>query len=235
MLRYVSACEHGSWHLMLHKKGEPETVRPYRFRCRSWRHKGECSKWRAAQDWTRIRDAMGRLDCWVYVVLTFKQSEWWDWRAQYQLACPYWSLMRKRLTREYGRIHYIQTWERHRKQGLHVNLLIGNEGIWYDCERNADEWQDDILRPMCLDIGFGQRTFAQCLRTDSEDQMAGYLTKLADELVGADNKCQVPFDAPPHFRRLRASRGLLDPPHKSDMTGYLVFHPDGEIGWKDPV
>jgi hypothetical protein len=55
--------------------------------------------------------------------------------------------------------------------------------------------------------------------------MAGYLVKLARELVGADNKSQIPWDAPPHFRRLRATRGLLPPVHKSGMCGYLVFTP----------
>lgn len=39
--------------------------------------------------------------------------------------------------------------------------------------------------------------------------MAGYLVKLARELTGSARKDQVPVDAPSHFRRLRASRGLL--------------------------
>lgn len=225
MMKYVAACEHGCWHLMLHPPGERSKVRPVPFRCRSWRHPGKCCEWKGAQDFVRVQEAIEKRDDWVYVVLTFAQSEWWDWRAQYRLAFPMWKIMHKRLIREYGKLQYVQTWERHRKQGIHVNLLIGNPAVHLACESDAKEWQEDVLVPMCLDIGFGNRTHAECLRGGSHASMAGYLTKLARELVGAGVKNQIPWDAPPHFRRLRASRGLLPPVYKSDMTGWLSFTP----------
>lgn len=202
MLKYVSACEHGNWHLIIHPPGKPEEACRVFYRCRSWRHPGPCCRWKGAQDFVRVRDAIGKRDFWVYVVLTFSQNEWPEWKDQYKWAYFYWSIMRKRLTREYGKIDYIQTWERHKKGGIHVNLLLGNEDIWHECDRDADEWQEDVLIPMAVDVGFGRITFAQTLRTDSEEQMAGYLVKLARELVGAEVKSQIPFDAPKHFRRL---------------------------------
>jgi hypothetical protein len=56
--------------------------------------------------------------------------------------------------------------------------------------------------------------------------MAGYLVKLARELTGAAVKDQVPVNAPSHFRRLRASQGLLPPPYKNpEITGALHLEP----------
>jgi len=63
------------------------------------------------------------------------------------------------------------------------------------------------------------------MRDNTSSGMAGYLTKLSRELVDANGKGQIPYDAPPHFRRLRASRGVLPKPHKSNLTGWLVTLP----------
>jgi hypothetical protein len=56
--------------------------------------------------------------------------------------------------------------------------------------------------------------------------MAGYLVKLAKELTGAQAKKgdQAPLHAPRHFRRIRASRGLLPAQAKGagEWTGALV-------------
>jgi hypothetical protein len=57
-----------------------------------------------------------------------------------------------------------------------------------------------------------------------QDAMCGYLVKTAKELIGAAGKNQIPINAPRHFRRLRASRGLLPPVHRNpDITGMMVF------------
>lgn len=189
--------------------------------------------WKGAQDWTRVRDAIATRKDWVYVVLTFAQGDWPNWFAQYREACPIWSKLRQRILRKYGKFDYIQTWERHAKKGIHCNLLIGNKPLWRAVKRNRRHWQWNVLRPMVRQCGFGKVTWVKAYKENTANAMAGYLTKLARELVGAGSKGQIPFDAPPHFRRLRASRGLLEPAHKSDMTGWLSFTPlvtdDGEV------
>lgn len=78
---------------------------------------------------------------------------------------------------------------------------------------------------MAVAVGFGFRTWVEPLRPGAELTLAGYLTKLSRELTGAGFKDQVPVNAPPHFRRLRASRKLLPKPfHRKGWTGILV-HP----------
>lgn len=228
-MRYVEACEHGNWHLMLTDECiEDAFAVPYK--CRSWRHPGDCCRWKGAQDFARVKQAIERFCNWSYLVLTFKQSEWWDWKEQYTLSCSMWSALRCRLRRKYGYFGYIQTWERHKKQGIHVNLLVTSDEMFASVSGNAMAFQRDILRPHACACGFGPRTWAEALRTGTSAGMAGYLTKLSRELVGADQKGQIPFDAPPHFRRLRASRGILPPVHKSNMSGWLVMAPMSENG-----
>lgn len=244
-MRYVGACEHGTWHLMTHPPGEPSKARPVPFRCRSWRHEGECRQWKGAQDFCRIRDAIEAHNNWVFVTLTFKQSEWWDWKEQYKLAWPLWSMLRLRLWRKYAKIPYIQIWERHKIQGIHAHVLITNAEMHADVE---DDWRkhgniadhkkrvDRILRDRqswhfrefidhCTAVGFGPRCFCRPMRGGTGKTMAGYFVKLASELTGAGEKNQIPIDAPPHFRRLRASPRLLPPVLKSGMSGYLVCKP----------
>lgn len=236
-MRYVEACEFQKWHLMLSKVLEDGEILPeeaYRYKCRSWRHAGECCKWKGQQDYARIAAAVETRDDWVYVVLTFAQQEWPDWKSQYVESYPYWSAMRLRLTRLIGKFPYIQTWERHRKDGIHVNILIGSaelrKGCYYALKKPFKEWRwfhDDIERNAKA-VGFGWVHWAQPMREGTHEGMAGYLTKLAKELTGASAKGQIPWDAPRHFRRLRASRGLLPPITKTGMIGRMVYckHPD---------
>lgn len=216
---------------MTYPEGEPDKARPCRFRCHSWRHAGECCEWKAAQDYNRIAEAVQNGKDWVFCVLTFAQSEWWDWMEQYRLSYRYWSKLRCRLRREYGSIRYIQTWERHKSKGIHVNLLIDNNLLARDCYQSYDKrdkkdrWHNDTLRDHAVACGFGPIHWAEPLRDGTGDKMSGYLVKCAKELVGAGGKGQIPYDAPPHFRRLRASRGVLPPVHSSGYSGYLVLKP----------
>lgn len=233
-MRYIRACEHGTWHLCLKEKGTSSgPVKRVPYRCRSWRHAGQCALWRGAQDWTRVRDALLSRDHWSYIVLTFRRREDVHWFGQYTQACSIWSKMRLRLRRAYGDIEYIQTWERFRAGGLHVNLVISNQAIAELVDDDWRKWRKQVLKPMAREVGFGHICWVERLRTHSEQAMAGYLTKLAKELTGTSAKSQVPYDAPPHFRRLRASQGLLPPILKSDLTGWISFTPlitdDGEI------
>lgn len=248
-LRYISACEHGLWHLMIHPKEDNSSPKPVIWKCRSWRHAGECRMYKGAQDFCRVRDAIEDWSHWVYVVLTFSQKEWWDWKAQYYCSAAYWSCLRLRLRRKYGKIPYIQTWERHKKQGIHANVLLTHweihQQVSLDYARNGgnhdaifqdkNSWVKAVLSPMAESCGFGPRCSAQPLSNNNNGAMANYLVKLATELTGAGVKNQIPVDAPPHFRRLRASPKLLPPVMRGDMSGYLVclpmerILPDGEI------
>lgn len=232
-MRYVDACEHGTWHLMLSEvadDGEILEEKPYQYRCRSWRHAGPCRAEKGAQDFKRIEHALLQRDDWSFCTLTFKQSEWWDWKEQYQQSCPMWSAVRCRLNRKYGKCPYIQTWERHKKGGLHVHINIASEQLCADCyyddtDQNSPFWANDFLRDAAVACGFGPRHWAEPLRMGTQERMSRYLVKVARELIDGGGKDQIPFDAPPHFRRLRASRGVLPPVDKGNWTGRMVFTP----------
>jgi len=177
-------------------------------------------------DWWRVREALKKRKDWVYCVLTFVQPDNDQLRFQtYLKAGKCWDLLRKKLTWRYDSVAYIQTWERHAKGGIHVNLLISNQGIFEECCFDRQSFEELYLAIVARECGFGWICHAEPLRTGSSEAMAGYLVKLAAELTGAGGKNQIPFDAPPHFRRLRASAKLLPPIRKSGLTGWLVNLP----------
>jgi len=222
--RYVTACERGDWHLKVWKVGDPFGVVTIPYRCKSWRHTGPCCLWKGAQDWVRVKEAIESRDRWVYVVVTFSQRDWDNWIDQYKYACVFWSKVHRRMERAYERVEYIQTWERHKEKGIHANVLLHNRWICDIVEENRMKWKKGFLEPTCVACGFGKISWVQSMRTGSARGMAGYMTKLARELVGANQKGQIPFDAPPHFRRLRATRGLLPKVVKSDeWTGAMQW------------
>jgi len=176
-------------------------------------------------DWYRVREGLTNRSDWVYVVLTFKQGSTEQERFEtYFLAGVCWDKVRKRLTRRYGRMEYVQTLERHKKGGCHLNVVIGNAAIGKAVDDNWRKWRREVMAPTAVACGFGPVVWVE--RCDEQSgRLAGYLTKLASELTGAMGKSQVPDDAPPHFRRIRASRGLLPPEPESDLTGKLVKVP----------
>lgn len=146
-----------------------------------------------------------------------------------------WSNLRKRICRKLRTtsLRYIQTWERHQRGGLHCNVTIEGEGIrellQYQTLKPMMDYDDmpfnTVLSPMAVECGWGPSLYMQAVGSGDGDAMAGYLVKLATELTGAGEKCQIPIDAPPHFRRLRASPGLLPPLNRSGKFGWLVFRP----------
>lgn len=77
------------------------------------------------------------------------------------------------------------------------------------------------IHDIAVQAGFGDHIWLEPVQ--DPDAVAGYLVKLSKELVGADQKSQVPDEeAPKHFRRLRSSRGLLPPVIKHpEYTGEL--------------
>lgn len=209
-IRYIEACRAGAWHLEVWPKGRPQDRILVPYCCCSWRHEGRCRHAKGAIDFCRIRDGLNSRKDWSYIVLTFAQGEGADVWGQYRRGVFLWSKLRKRMVREFGPIKYIQTWERFKKGGCHVNLVVSNSAL---CLRIAGnkwrEFRQKWLKPHAVACGFGYICWIESIR--SAEAMAGYMGKLSRELTGTGKGYQVPVDAPPHFRRIRASRGVLPP------------------------
>ncbi len=230
MLKYIRACACGAWSITTWLRLKPEQRRTVPFKCRSWRHEGECRQWKGAQDFVRCRDAMLTLDAWSYLVLTYKRFGKTPTADLFRAGCRQWDMLRKRLIREFGTIKYIQTWEVHKDKWPHVNIAISNVEISAMCvikTRDKDARRREgrahfrrIIRDHAAPCGFGYIGYLEAVHT--REKMAGYLTKLSRELTGAGAKSQVPVDAPKGFRRLRASVGLLEPAYTNpEVTGEL--------------
>lgn len=218
----VEACQGRVWHLHVWDPENPAgTSQHLPWACRSWRCQGECRRWKGAQDFARIAQAMEEREHWSYIVLGFAQADWKCVFDQYKAGLGMWAKLRKRFTRRWGKFAYIQTWERYQKGGAHLNLVVSSkalfEAIWQDYRPTRNLW----LEPNAVACGFGYRTWLEPVI--GEEGMAGYLGKLSRELTGAQNKSQVPDDAPHHFRRIRASRYTLPPTTHSELTGRIVF------------
>ena len=238
---YIQACKEGAWHLQVwDKAGDRTSAKRIPFRCRSWRHEGACREWCGACDFVRCSEAIASRQHWSFLTLTFKHREWKRHRLDLLFRFGYyaWSALRKRLYRECGRIWYIQTWEIHKSQYPHCHVAISNENV----RRHADEcylwesvygnvatpWKRNWLEPAVEQVGFGNVCDLRPIWDGSG--VAGYLAKLARELTGAGTKHQVPINAPRHFRRLRASKGLLPKRLKDEhITGALVKLPIDEL------
>jgi len=222
MLRYVEACRCGRWHLRVWPKDGSKPPWAVPFSCRSWRCQGDCRQWKGAQDFVRIREAIKKREDWVYVVLTYPHNDWPNQQELYRCGVTHWAALQRRFRRRWGDLAYIQTWERHKTGWPHVNVLIGNAEFY---KATIEDWREvkrDWLEPNAVAVGFGFRAWIEPMK--NLGKMANYLVKRAAELTGAGPKNQIPTNAPPHFRRIRASRGLLPPPAKNpDITGYLCF------------
>lgn len=222
--RYVQACRAGSWHLKLWPKETGKAVLiPYC--CCSWRHEGHCRHAKGALDFCRIRDAIKTRKDWTYLVLTFDPAFWPSAWQQCKQGVVLWSRLRKRLTREFGPIQYVQTWECHKSGLMHVNVLVGNKKLHALCSNGGwREFRQRWLKPAAVEVGFGFVCWVEPMR--KKGGMAGYLVKLARELTGGGKDYQIPVDSPRHFRRLRASRGLLPPVETTgEWSGFLVSGP----------
>lgn len=224
---YVRACQEQAWHLRLTKRDGSEPVPlllPYK--CHSWRHAGECREWCGACDFTRVSEAIELRNDWSYMVLTYPQRDWprSRMRALFKFGVVAWSRLRKRIVRDMGPIVYVQTWEVHQSLYPHCNILIGNKLLQDRAKaymRGNRVWKETWLEPALVECGFGSVSYLATMR--NPNAMAGYLIKLAKELTGGSVKNQLPLNAPMHFRRLRASRGLLPPRASSpDYTGGIV-------------
>jgi len=235
-MRYIRACQEGAWTLSLHRRDDPEDKLLVRFRCRSWRHEGDCRRWKGAQDFARIRQGLSaRKTGKVYAVLTLDQRKYnGDLWAAYRGLLTRWASLRKRMTRAFGKVEYVCLVEQHRNGFPHLNLIIVNERLAAACAGTG--WKSvrrGWLEPNAVACGFGFRTWIEPVR--DEEAIAGYAVKLLghQEVVDEVSKTlQVPTKAPKHFRRLRASRGFLPPPYKNDeYTGQLIMETVEDLEW----
>lgn len=219
---YVDACDQCAWHLQTWRKDGDGEISYFPYKCRSWRHEGECRLWRGAQDFVRIRAGMEKEHFWSHVTLTFRQRNQDLSSKVFRLCLKSWSKLRKRIIRAYGDIRYIQTWEVHRSGWPHVHIALNNEELYLSKKKHPRTLFNDHLADHAGDCGFGPIGWLEPLR--DQTAFAGYLCKLARELTGSGKSYQIPVNAPSHFRRIRASVRLLPPPHKDpDITGVLRF------------
>ena len=183
---------------------------------------------------------------WLYVVLTFDPKGFPDQFAAFKEAGGCWNnSLREALRHRVGKVDYLQTWETTRGGWPHVNLILAGDGLRQFVEAQGVELVEHRgrargparrclfprgfrrwLRDAAVRAGFGPVSWCEVLAPGAGDAMAGYLVKLAKELTGAQAKKgdQSPLHAPRHFRRIRASRGLLPAAQKGggEWTGALV-------------
>lgn len=226
---YVTACQQSAWSIETWPVDQPEERVSHTFRCRSWRCQGECRQWKGAQDFARIKIAMESREHWCHMVMTYRHGAGQPTAKTFRECVLHWSKFRKRLTREYGEIKYIQTWEVHRSLWPHCHIAISNPFLQKACAWHPKTNWIKLLLRSASECGFGYVGWLEPIR--STGQMAGYLSKVFRELTGTGKDYQIPLNAPKNFRRLRASVRLLPPPIKNpDITGMLHFcQCDGEI------
>lgn len=228
---YIQACQMKAWTLTTWRKDEQAVAvrgqkwRHLPYRCKSWRHAGPCARQRAFEDIERIDTAIkARPTDWVYIVLTFDRRAFGGDKTQaFKGISACWGALRKRMARAFGSegdpIEHVQIIERHRDGWPHVNLLIRNRKLAALCagggwKRIRSRWLERNAKA----CGFGMRTYLDVVR--DHDAMSTYIVKLAGEM---GKSCQVPLDAPSHFRRLRSSPGLLPSrPKNPEITGKLT-------------
>lgn len=228
-MKYVRMCACNGWFVETWKKGEEGESRIRQYRCRSWRHAGDCARWKGAQDFCRIRDAIKSLNNWTLLTLTYAQRGRVLDGTRFREGLQQWAKLRKRLIYDFGPLKYIQTWEVHKSGWPHVHCAVSNADLHRLAEYDQVSNFINLVQAHAMAVGFGERGTLDAMR--SPGLLAGYLGKLARELADSSVKSQIPVNAPPHFRRLRASRYLLPPVLRNeDYTGRLMSISDnGEL------
>lgn len=260
-LASVRACETHRWTILQapSEPGAESGPRAIPFACKSWRCR-RCGWWVARDDMKRLTTAATSRDWWIYLVLTFDPADFdcgWD---AYRDAEDRWRILKQSMRRAFGPVEYVQTWERHVRANVtpHVNVLLRAPRLRAAVEaggvvlRQDDRaghghgrvcalprgWRRDWLQGHAQSAGFGLRVWAEVVGDSAG--MAWYLAKAAHDLGASRFKRgdQTPIGAPPHFRRLRASRGLMPPrPKPSGLwTGTLARERiDGDVTWDEYV
>jgi hypothetical protein len=200
-----------------------------RFLCGSWRCR-RCSRWRGAIDWARCAEAVASRTWWLYLVLTFDPAAYsGPWEAFQQAGQNWHHHLKPALQAKGGKLAYLQTWEQHQSGWPHANLILTGDRLQRFVEQLGIEDGSvtkhgktrrtkfprgfrDWLVSKATAAGFGSVLWVEVIDDEVPEALAGYLTKLARELTGAPGGAkgdQSPTMAPRHFRRIRASRGLL--------------------------
>jgi len=223
--KYINACRQGAWSIVTWPRDHPEKAKVHCFKCRSWRHEGECAKWKGAQDFRRIEAALkNNPGFWVYMVFTFDPKDWFNEFQAYKGLLSCWEKFRLRFERKFGKFQYVNLCEKHKNGRPHINILIRNEKFGELCKENWRRIKSDWVEPHLIASGFGLNCYVEPVRDESA--MAGYCVKLMNTIGEVVKTTQAPVNAPKNFRRLRASRGLLPPPIKNpDITGRLEMQP----------
>lgn len=239
---YVAACKAKRWQLKLQSKsGKWDGDKRVPFKCRSWRHAGECREWCGQCDFKRCQQAMETFGDWTFLVLTYKRALWPNLRDLFRKTVEHFYAFRKRLRAHlYGPrprkgedtrpdFKYIQTWEITRKGTPHVNVAIScrelaeivtSEGFWMtDARRKLGmRWQWYNLKTCFkttvlepMQVESGFGNVSTLEPLDDPVRLSRYMSKLATELTGSGSKNQTPVNAPRNFRRIRASRNTLPP------------------------
>lgn len=229
--RSVHACAEGKYHLSVWRRGQPDAKKCVPFRCKSWRHEGECREMREAIDTWRIKQALEReveahgLGALLWGVLTFDQRKYADLYKAFELLGRNWQSLRQAVERKFGAVlGHVSTVEAHRSGWPHLNVILVSPGLGAAMEaepRKTLKW----WKSRAVSCGLGKVASLEAVRLP--DKVAAYIAKLSTEVGGdEDGSGQVPVNAPPHFRRLRASQGFLPPPPKNpEWTGELVRAP----------
>lgn len=229
-----------------------------RFRCKSWRHVGECRDFVFKRDFSRIMTALESRPAWLYCVLTINRRRWKSGKASaYKNFWRRWQQLRQRLSRHVGdrKIEYVSVMEQHASGWPHMNLIL----YWEDMEKiggldeleiyaqQIERWMKDNA-PSC---GLGHSVYVDAV--NSHKTIAGYFTKQAmleegngpihsgadlRRVAGEINKqskgYQIPMAAPLGFRRIRSSRGLLPSIETdSDYSG-AIHNPNRKDGEGKP-
>ena len=228
----IKACETKAWHLNLVRKSTGE-IWDRRYVCESWRHAGDCQRKRNQVDYARMMEGLKRHSAWLFCVLTVYRTE--TPRKHYKNVWRRWQSLRQWLVRNYGeayfdekkmriarrgRIEFVAVTEKHKDGFPHVNVVFHLPGLLraYD---NGYEVLRHELNEAAVRCGWGIRIWLDKVRSKTE--IAGYFSKILGELTKG---YQIPLNAPPKFRRVRASQGLLPPKRKDvDLTGCLVQLP----------
>lgn len=227
-MRSIDACNEKSWTVVTWDAadGGNPVVRP--FTCRSWRHAGPCRQWCGSVDFARIAHALKRFHHWTYLVLTYPRRDYPDTDALFRAGKTHWHALAKRIRKIDKKFRYIQTWEVHKSMWPHVNVTVASRAFQDLMGAQPNHENPPLLRKLATASGFGKQCWAEPIR--GAQAMAGYLTKLGMELTQSSVKDQTPVNAPPHFRRIRASRNTLPPREKNDtITGQLFNVPEGDI------
>lgn len=232
---WMRACGEGRWHLRLKHKVTGVEQRVC-FKCRSWRHAGECARFVAARDFARISEAFDREtaeNC-TYLVLTLDQTgeaeKGMTPFEAYRTVTRRWATLRQWMVRNYGAVTYVATVEQHRTGWPHLNVVVSCAGFAAAIrasKQRKDGTAPDWFKGAAVRAGFGYRATAQAPR--DIEKLAGYIVKLAhqESLTGEVVKLsQLPIASPHGTRRLRSSRAFLPSmtTKTGEYTGELLKH-----------